>query len=161
MRPDCQLRAFNAEVTGSPIMFLSPCSHNCPPMLVPLFGDDGEGCGGWRTALSSQGINSPRTWCSSAISPSSFRPSLVILGRFPPRLGPWAYYPKWAGVPRSFGPTIAPQNPAVRNLGRGGGFWRSRAYNMVDWALPSYKRQSFFSYPWHVPGVSAYKAHRH
>ena len=26
---------------------------------------------------------------------------------------------KWAG---SFGPTIAPQNPAVRLLGRGGGF---------------------------------------
>ena len=123
MRPDCQLRAFNAVVTGSPTMVLLPCSHSCPPTLVPLFGDDGEGCGGWHTALSSQGTNSPRTWCSSAISPSSFGPFLVILGRFPPQLGPWAYYPKWAGVPRSFGPTIAPQNPAVRNLGRGVGFW--------------------------------------
>jgi len=61
MRPDCQLRAFNAEVTGSPTMVLSPCSHSCPPTLVPLFGDDGEGCGGWRTALSSQGTSSPRT----------------------------------------------------------------------------------------------------
>ena len=106
MRPDCQLRAFNAEVTGSPIMVLLHCSHSCPPTLVPLFRDDGEGCGGWRTALSSQGISSPRTWCSSAISFSSFRSSLVILRRFPPRLGPWAYYPKWAGVPRSLGPTI-------------------------------------------------------
>ena len=61
MRPDCQLRAFNAEVTGSPTMVLFPCSHSCPPTLVQLFGDDGEGCGGWRTALSSQGTSSPRT----------------------------------------------------------------------------------------------------
>ena len=61
MWPDCQLRAFNAEVTGSPTMVLLPCSYSCPPTLVPLFGDDGEGCGGWRTALSSQGTNSPRT----------------------------------------------------------------------------------------------------
>ena len=102
---DCQLRAFNAEVTGSPTMVLLPSSHSCPPTLVPLFGDDGEDCGGWRTALSSQGISSPRTWWSSAISPSSFRSSLVILGCFPPRLGPWAYYSKWVGVPKSFGPT--------------------------------------------------------
>ena len=106
MRPDCQLRAFNAEMTGSPTIVLLPCSHSYPPTLIPLFGDDGEGFGEWCTALSSQGTSSPRTWCSSAISPSSFGPSLVILGCFPPQLGPWAYYPKWAGVPRSFGPTI-------------------------------------------------------
>ena len=61
MRPNCQLRAFNAEVTSSPTMVLLPCSHNCPSTLVPLFGDDGEGCGGWRTAFSSQGTGSPRT----------------------------------------------------------------------------------------------------
>ena len=30
-------------------------------------------------------------------------------------MGPWAYYSKWAGAPRSFGPTIAPKNPAVQN----------------------------------------------
>ena len=160
MRPDCQLRAFNAEVTGSPIMVLSPCSHSCPPMLIPLFGDDGEGCSGWRTTLSSQGTGLSRTWCSLAISPSSFGPSLVILGRFSPRLGPCTYHSKWAGVPKSFCPTIAPQNPAIRILGQKGGFWRSRTYNTIDWALPSYGRQSFFSYPWHVPGVSAYEAHR-
>ena len=61
MRSDCQLRAFNAEVTGSFTIALSPCSHSCPPMLVPLFRDDGEGCGGWRIALSSQDTSSPRT----------------------------------------------------------------------------------------------------
>ena len=53
MWPDCQLRAFNAEVTGSFTIILSPYSHSCPPTLVPSFGDDGEGCGGWRIALSS------------------------------------------------------------------------------------------------------------
>ena len=106
MRPDYQLRAFNAEVTGSPTMVLLSCSHSCPPTLVPLFGDNGEDCDGWRTALSSQRTSSPRTWWSSAISPSSFRSSLVILRRFPHRLGPWAYYSKWARVPRSFGPII-------------------------------------------------------
>ena len=106
MRLDCQLRALNAEVTGSLTMVLLPYSHSCPPMLVPLLRDDGEGYGGWRTALSSQGTSSPRTWCSSAISPSSFGPSLIILGRFSPRLGPWAYHSKWVGVLRSFGPTV-------------------------------------------------------
>ena len=54
MRPDCQLRAFNAKVTGSSTIVLSPCSHSCPSTLVPLFGDDGEGCGGWRIVLSFQ-----------------------------------------------------------------------------------------------------------
>ena len=53
MRPDCQLRVFNAEVTCSFIIALSPCSHSCPSTLVPSFGDDGEGCGRWRIALSS------------------------------------------------------------------------------------------------------------
>ena len=105
MRPNCQLRAFNAEVTSSFTIALSPCSYSYLPTLVPLFGDDGEGCGGWRTVLSSQGTSTPRTWCSSAISLSSFGPFLVILGRFPPRLGPWAYHSKWARVPKSFDPT--------------------------------------------------------
>ena len=48
----------------------------------------------------------PRTCRSSAISPSSRGPSLVILGRFPPRLGPRACYSKWARAPRSFGLTV-------------------------------------------------------
>ena len=106
MRTDCQLRAFNAEVTSSFTIALSLCSHSCPPTLVLSFGDDGEGCGGWCIALSSQDTSSPRTWRSSAISPSSFGLSLVILGRFPSRLGPWAYYSKLTGAPRSFGPTV-------------------------------------------------------
>ena len=54
MRPDYQLWAFNAEVTGSCTIALSPCSHSCSSILVPSFGDDGEGCGGWRIVLFSQ-----------------------------------------------------------------------------------------------------------
>ena len=106
MRLDCQLRAFNAEVTGSCTIALSPCLHSCPSTLVPSFG-------GWRGWLrwiayypffSRQELR--RTRRSSAISPSSCGPSLVILGRFPPRLGPQAYYSEWARAPRSFGPTL-------------------------------------------------------
>ena len=94
MQSDYQLRAFNAEVTGSFPAAFSPCSHSCLPTLVPSFGDHGEGCGGWCVALSSQDTSSPRTWRFSTISPSVLRPSLVVLGRFPSQLGPWAYFSK-------------------------------------------------------------------
>ena len=47
--------------------------------------------------------------------------SLLVLGNYPPRHGPWALVESGPG--RKFsGPTIAPQNPAVRILGRIGGF---------------------------------------
>ena len=42
---------------------------------------------------------------------------------------------KWAGVAKFFGPTIAPQNPAVRLLRRGGGFWYPQAYITAGWVL--------------------------
>ena len=42
---------------------------------------------------------------------------------------------KWTGVAKFFGPTIAPQNPAVYLLGRGGGFWCPRAYVTVGRVL--------------------------
>ena len=38
MRPDCQLRAFNAEVTNSSIIAHPPCPHSYPLMLVLSFG---------------------------------------------------------------------------------------------------------------------------
>ena len=38
MRPDYQLRAFNAEVTDSPRIAPPPCSHSYPIVLVLLFG---------------------------------------------------------------------------------------------------------------------------
>ena len=39
---------------------------------------------------------------------------------------------KWAGVAKFFGPTIAPKNPVVWLLERGGGFWCPRAYVTAD-----------------------------
>ena len=47
---------------------------------------------------------------------------------------------KWVGVPRSFGPTIAPQNPAARLFGRRGEFWCSQAYVKAGWVLLPYGR---------------------
>ena len=68
---------------------------------------------------------------------------------------------KWAKVPRSFDPTIAPSNPAARLLGRGGGFWCSRAYIMAGWVLFPYGLQDLFACPRHAPDVSAYEVRCH
>ena len=38
MRLDCQLRAFNAEITASPKIAPTPRPHSCPTVLVLLFG---------------------------------------------------------------------------------------------------------------------------
>ena len=38
MRPDCQLRAFNAEVTASPRIAPPPCSNGWPIGLGTSFG---------------------------------------------------------------------------------------------------------------------------
>ena len=47
--------------------------------------------------------------------------SLLVLGNYPPWHGPWASVE--SGPDRKFsGPTIAPQNPAVRILGQIGEF---------------------------------------
>ena len=66
---------------------------------------------------------------------------------------------KWAKVPRSFGPTIAPQNPAARLLEQEGGFWCSRVYIMASWVLFPCGRQGLFACPRHAPGISAYEMH--
>ena len=73
MRPNSQLRAFNAEVTGFSTIILSPCSYRCPSTLVPSFGDNGEGFGGWRIVLSSQD-----TSCQEHVVPRRFL--LVAVG---------------------------------------------------------------------------------
>ena len=106
MRPDCQLRAFNAEVTASSIIAPLPCPHSCPPVLVPSFGMTG------RVALDGvllfpsmtpvrRGHDGPRQclpatlglpYSSSNVFPSSTWALSLIL--------------KQTGVPKSFGPTI-------------------------------------------------------
>ena len=75
----------------------------------------------------------------------------------------WASGLKWNG-PKPLepsGPTIAPQNHAAWLLGRGGGFWHSRAYIMADWVLFPYGCPGSFVYPWHAPGALAYEVHCH
>ena len=42
MQLDCQLRAFNAEVTDFSIIAPPLCPYSCPPMLVLLFGKTGK-----------------------------------------------------------------------------------------------------------------------
>ena len=88
MQPDCQLWAFNVEVTDSFTIAFSPCFHNCPPTLVPSLGTTGRAALDGALPFPFHDTSSPRTWRSSAIPPNSFGPSLVILGRFPPRPGP-------------------------------------------------------------------------
>ena len=105
MRPDYQLRAFNAEVTNSSIIVLPPCPHSCPPTLVLSFAATGRAALDGVLLFPFHDTSSPRIGRPSAMSPSSFGPSLVILGRFPPRPGPLGLILKWAGAPRSFGPT--------------------------------------------------------
>ena len=42
MWPDCQLWAFNVEVTASPRIAPPPYPHSCPIVLVLLFGTIGR-----------------------------------------------------------------------------------------------------------------------
>ena len=64
---------------------------------------------------------------------------------------------KWVRVTKSFSPTIAPQNLAIRLLGREGGFWCSRAYVMIGRVLFPYKRQGLFACLRYAPSVSMYE----
>ena len=137
MRPDCQLRAFNAKVTASSIIAPPPCPHSCPPILVLLFRMTG------RVALDGVllfpsmtsvhwGQDGPQRCLPAALGlPYSFSDVFSSLA--------WALglILKWAGVPRSFGPTISPQNPAVRILGQGGGFWCPRTNSPACQVLSS------------------------
>ena len=50
---------------------------------------------------------------------------------------------KWAEIVKFFGPTIAPQNPAVWLLGRKGGFWYPRAFIMACQVLSSISTRAF------------------
>ena len=121
MRPDCQLRAFNAEVTTSTRIAFLPCSYGWPIGLEISFGIL-EG------TASSDVAPSPSVFWSTAnkvvlgsISWQSGFP-LFVLGHFFLLGMGLGFDMKWAGVPRSFGPTIASQNYAVRLLRQGGGF---------------------------------------
>ena len=87
--------------------------------------------------------------------------SLFVLGHFFLFGMGHGFDMKWAGLAKSFGPTIALQNPAVRLLGRRGGFWCSQAHVKAGWVLFPCGRQGLFACPKHALGVSAYEVHCH
>ena len=82
---------------------------------------------------------------------SQFAEDRIVLGNVSWKFGPSSFIlghfffldmclgldVKWAEVAKFFGPTIAPQNPTVRLLERGGGFWCPRAYLTADRVLSS------------------------
>ena len=57
--------------------------------------------------------------------------SLFVLGHFFLLSVGLGLNMRWVGVVKIFDPTIAPQNPAVRFLGRKGGFWCPRPFIMA------------------------------
>ena len=69
-------------------------------------------------------------------SPRHFGLSPFVLGKYPPQHGPRALIKR--GLDHKFpGPTIAPQNPAIRLLGQIGGFWWHRiSVNAYQSLLP-------------------------
>ena len=148
------------EVAASPGITFLPWSYDWPTTLGTSFGMLKETASGG-VALSPsmilvcRGQGRPRQYIL-AIWILFVRPQTFL----PPRHEPWARY-EMGRVPKSFGPTIAPQNPAVRLLGRGGGFWCSRAYVRADRVLFPCRRQGLFACPRHAPSVSAYKVRCH
>ena len=92
MRPDCQLRAFNAEVTASPRIAPSPRPHSWPTVLVLLFGTPRrtvfEGMPlSPSVALVCRGQDCPRR-CLPVAWTFLVHPRMFLL----PRRGPWAWY---------------------------------------------------------------------
>ena len=90
MRPDCQLRAFNAEVTASPRIAPPPRPHSCSTVLVLLFGTTGRVV--FESALLSpsvtlvgRGQDGPRRRLS-AVWAFLIHPQTFLLSR----RGPWA-----------------------------------------------------------------------
>ena len=91
----------------------------------------------------------PLVACRFFLLWSRFAENRIVLGNVSWQFGPSSFVlghfflldvgleldMKWAGVVKFFGPTIAPQNPTVRLLRRGGGFWCPRAYVTTGWVL--------------------------
>ena len=92
MRLDCQLRAFNVEVTVSPRIAPLPRPHSCPTVFVLLFGTIGRVV--FESVLLSpsvtlvgRGQDGPRQ-CLSAVWAFFTHPRTFLLSR----RGPWAWY---------------------------------------------------------------------
>ena len=125
----------------------------------------------------------PLVVCCFLLSWSRFAKNRIVLGNVSWHFGPSSFIlgyffllgmglgldMKWVGVAKFFDPTIAPKNPVVQLLGRGG-FWCHCAGRRILMSLGlchgrsslvPRECQSLFACPRHVPGVLVYKAHRH
>ena len=80
-------------------------------------------------------------WLSNAAW--QFELSLFVLGHFSFLGVGLGLSVKWAGVAQFFDPTIAPQNPAVRLLGRRGGFDVIGPLSWLVKSCPSLALESF------------------
>ena len=142
------------------LLFL-PCSYGWPIGLGTSFGMLEGTASGDMAFFPFCDFGLPRIGSSSVVYPGSLD-SLCSSSDISSSSA-WALGLIWNGpsFAKSFSPTIAPQNPAARFLGRGGGFWCSRAYIMASWVLFPYRRQGLFACPRHVLGISAYEVHRH
>ena len=126
-----------------------------------VFWDPQGDCLERRGAFLSCDFGLPRTRSSSAVHSRSLNSLHSSSGTS--SYSAWALGLKWKG-PKPLepsGPIIALQNHAARLLGRGGGFWCSRAYIMAGWVLFPYGCQGSFVYLWHAPDTSAYEVHYH
>ena len=103
----------------------------------------------------------PRTGSSSVVYPSSL--DFLCSSSSISSSSAWALVLIWNGLSfaKSFNPTIAPQNPAIRLLERRWGFWCPWAYIMAGWVLFPYGRQALFACLRHAFSISAYEMHCH
>ena len=114
--------AFNAKVTVSPWIAPTPYAYGYPTVLVLLLGVL------WEVAFAGMLFFPLGIWDAESriVLGNVSRPfglSLSVLGHFSLLSVGLEPSINWAGVVKFFSPTIAPQNPTVRLLGRKGGFW--------------------------------------
>ena len=121
--------------------------YHAPRRAWNLFWDPQEDCLRRRGAFLSYDFGLPRIGSFSAVHSCNLDSLHSSSGTS--SSSAWALGLKWNGPKplEPFGPTIAPQNHAARLLGRGGGFWCSRAYIMAGWVLFPYGCQGSFIYP--------------
>ena len=107
MRPDCQLRAFNAEVTTSPRIAPPPCPHSCPTVLVILFGMTGRAVFEGvlfspSVTLVGRGQDGPRRCLLAAWAFLTYPRTFLFSWR-----GPWAWYEMGQALPNSSAPQFS------------------------------------------------------
>ena len=106
MQPDCQLRAFNAEVTASPRIAPPPRPHNCPIVLILLFGTTRrvvvEGVlFSPSVTLVGRGQDGPQQHLLAAWAFLAYPWTFLLYRR-----GPWAWYEMGWALPNPLAPHI-------------------------------------------------------